>query len=39
MAVEGDQGDIDLLNDETFGEGAVGEFVINKYEAAKHGCS
>ena len=26
MAVEGEEGDIDLLNDETFGEGAVGEF-------------
>ena len=25
MATEGEEGDIDLLNDETFGDGAVGE--------------
>lgn len=25
MAAEGEEGDIDLLNDETFGDGAVGE--------------
>ena len=26
MAVESEEGDIDLLNDETFGDGAVGEW-------------
>ena len=25
MAAEGEEGDIDLFNDETFGDGAVGE--------------
>ena len=26
MAAEGEEGDIDLFNDETFGDGAVGEY-------------
>ena len=35
MAAEGEEGDIDLFNDETFGDGAVGE----RYNLAVKKCS